>query len=130
MKNLKKNWFFSSHKTLLIITNLLACLIFAILYYLMDYIISYYPNFSEKYLLQELNKSQQKNSNNQIFTLKPPLYYLWFSLITQTTVGYTGMLSLDNKSQNFVHMRSTPFKILNIIQLLSILIIPALIYSD
>lgn len=130
MKNLKKNWFFSSHKTLLIITNLLACLIFAILYYLMDYIISYYPNFSEKYLIQELNKSQQKNSNNQIFTLKPPLYYLWFSLITQTTVGYTGMLSLDNKSQNFVHMRSTPFKILNIIQLLSILIIPALIYSD
>lgn len=130
MKNLKKNWFFSSHKTLLIISNLLASLIFAILYYLMDYIISYYPNFSEKYLLQELNKSQQKNSNNQIFTLKPPLYYLWFSLITQTTVGYTGMLSLDNKSLNFVHMRSTPFKILNIIQLLSILIIPALIYSD
>ena len=130
MKNLKKNWFFSSHKTLLIISNLLTSLIFAILYYLMDYIISYYPNFSEKYLLQELNKSQQKNSNNQIFTLKPPLYYLWFSLITQTTVGYTGMLSLDNKSLNFVHMRSTPFKILNIIQLLSILIIPALIYSD
>lgn len=130
MKNIKKNWFFSSHKTLLIISNLLATLIFAILYYLMDYIISNYPNFSEKYLLQELNKSQQKNSNNQIFILKPPLYYLWFSLITQTTVGYTGMLSLDDKSHNFVYMKSEPFKILNILQLLSIFVIPALIYSD
>ena len=130
MKNLKKNWFFSSHKTLLIISNLFAALIFAILYYLMDYIISYYPDFSEKYLLQETKNREKQNSNDPLFILKPPLYYLWFSLITQTTVGYTGMLSLDNESQNFIHMRSTPFKILNIIQLLSILIIPAVIYSD
>lgn len=130
MKNLKKNWVFSSHKTLLVISNLLACLIFAILYYLMDYIISYHPDFSEKYLLEETNKNNEKNSNQPLFTLKPPLYYLWFSLITQTTVGYTGMLSLDDKTENFIHMRSTPFKILNILQLLSIFVIPVLIYSD
>ncbi len=128
MKNLKQNWFFSSNKTLLFIVNLLSVIFFAILYYLIDYIISYHPLFSEKYLLQE-HKNPKRNSKIPLFTMKPMLYYLWFSLITQTTVGYTGMISLDDESENFIHMRSTPFKILNIMQLLSIFLIPTLIYS-
>ena len=34
------------------IFNLLLVFIFASLYYIQDYIISYYPDFSEKYLLE------------------------------------------------------------------------------
>ena len=129
MKNLKKNWFFSSHKILLIISNLFAALIFAILYYLMDYIISYYPDFSEKYLLQERKNREKQNSNDPLFTLKPPLYYLWFSLITQTTVGYTGMLESSGNSGTFTSMRSNVFKFLNILQLISIFLIPFITFE-
>ena len=110
----------------LIIRNVISVFIFAGLYYLVDYIISYYPKFAEKYLLEKLPKDSKQKSK-PLFTLKPPIYYLWFSLITQTTVGYTGVITLDNEPQNFVHMRSLPFKILNIMQLFSIFVIPALI---
>tara|TARA_A100001011_G_C14304593_1_gene842486 strand:- start:1434 stop:1817 length:384 start_codon:yes stop_codon:yes gene_type:complete len=123
---LKFNKILSTKGKSLIICNIIAVFIFAGLYYLIDYIISYYPEFAEKYLLEELPKGREHKST-PIFTLKPPIYYLWFSLITQTTVGYTGVLTLDNEPQNFVHMRSVPFKILNIIQLFSIFVIPALI---
>ena len=109
--------------------NVFFILFFAIAYYVQDYIISYYPEFSEKYLLLPKNKKKVERNEKEksLFTLKSPLYYLWFSLITQSTVGYNGVLSKNNKFENFEIIRSIPFKIINILQITSIFITPVFI---
>ena len=116
---------FVSQKTkYVLILNLILIFIFAFLYYIQDYIISYYPEFSEKYLLE---KRKDKNKSKYLFTLKPITYYIWFSLITQSTVGYTGIITSDNRPESFNNIRSIPFKIINILQMTSIFIVPAII---
>lgn len=121
MKNLV---FFNLKKTGLkvVMLNIISVIVFAVLYYLQDYVISYYPEFAEKYMLRELK--DKKPPKDSLFTLKPVTYYLWFSLITQTTVGYTGMLQSSGHAETFTSMRSNVFKFLNILQLSSIFIIP------
>lgn len=118
----------------ILLINLFCVCIFAALYYIQDYIISYYPDFAELYLLEKIedeeNKDIQKNNNrkkNSLYTLKPLVYYIWFSLITQTTVGYTGIISKENNHETFQSIRSIPFKLLNILQMTSILCIPAFV---
>ena len=106
----------------MVLMNIVCVVIFAFLYYLQDYIISYYPTFAEKYMLRKLKN--KKEANEALFTLKPITYYIWFSLITQTTVGYTGMLQGAGQPETFTSMRSNVFKFLNILQLSSIFIIP------
>ena len=116
--------FVSQKAKSVLIFNLLLVFIFACLYYIQDYIISYYPDFSEKYLLEH----EKNNINNKSkFTLKPFLYYIWFSLVTQSTVGYTGIITQNNKTQTFNSVRSIPFKVLNILQITSIFIIPTIV---
>ena len=122
--------FVSEKAKSVLIFNLLLVFIFASLYYIQDYIISYYPDFSEKYFLEyEKNNVNEKNNSNEKknVTLKPFLYYFWFSLITQSTVGYTGIITQDNKTQSFNNIRSIPFKVLNILQITSIFIVPAIV---
>ena len=119
--------FLSKKGKYILLINLLLALIFASLYYIQDYIISYYPIFSEKYLLELENNNNNHNHNKHMFTLKPFLYYIWFSLITQTTIGYGGIISKDGNHQDFLNIRSIPFKILNILQIISIFIVPAII---
>lgn len=117
--------FLSKKSKKIILINLLSVLIFAILYYIQDYIISYYPIFSKKYLLESKNKNNNDKDND--ITLKPFIYYIWFSLITQSTVGYTGIIRNDNRPQSFNNIISIPFKVLNILQISSIFIIPGLV---
>ena len=111
----------------MILLNMLAVIIFAVLYYTQDYIISYYPKFANKYMLSKIKEKNQ--SDELLYTLKPATYYLWFSLITQTTVGYTGMLESSGNSGTFTSMRSNVFKFLNILQLISIFLIPFITFE-
>lgn len=111
--------------------NIALVTLFAIIYWLIDYFIIYYPNFSNKYLLEnnnskKLNNDNSEKSNKPIYSMKSFLYYLWFSLITQTTVGYTTLVSFDG-TNSFENNRSIPFKIVNILQLLSIFLLPIII---
>ena len=116
--------FVSQKAKYILIFNLILVFIFSLLYYIQDYIITYYPDFSEKYLLE-----YEKNNihNKDKFTLKPFLYYIWFSLITQSTVGYTGIITANNTPESFDNIRSIPFKIINILQLTSIFIVPSIV---
>ena len=71
--------------------------------------------FAILYFVQNIN---QKESETDISVF---LYYLWFSLITQTTIGYGG-LKEDGKSVPWIETTYL-FKTFNILQLLSIFLI-------
>lgn len=53
----------------------------------------------------------------------PLIYWLYFSSITQTTVGYGGLELESDKSQKYISLKSIPLKITILLQLLSILFI-------
>lgn len=98
--------------------NLLATIIFGLLYYIQDYFISNYTSIAKKLKFIPKNYDASKDKVNSL------LYYLWFSLITQTTVGYSGLLNerIDlSVPWSKLHYRT--YKIVNIIQLISIFVI-------
>lgn len=98
--------------------NSISVLIFAILYTIQDRLIINNSEFAKKYgLLRENYNKDFYSGESSGF-----LYYLWYSLITQTTVGYAG--AVNTKSGLPVPFSEAPnrvFKVLNILQLLSVL---------
>jgi len=90
-----------------------SVLIFTFLYWLSDFLEILYPEFSKKYL----------NDIDQSEGLSSFMYYLWFSLVTQTTVGYSGLQTSSGKTI-FITQSDYPYQIINILQIISIFIIP------
>ena len=102
--------------------NIFSVLIFTVLYYLQDVLITNNKEFAEKYGLLD-PKFAHKFYSNQESSL---LYYLWYSLITQTTVGYAGVVNTQSGIPiSFMETPNRVFKGLNILQLISILVIMA-----
>lgn len=110
---------FSNKALIYLLISLLNVLIFTILYYIQDYFISNNIELSKK--LGILDKNY--NEKPEIISF---LYYFWFSLITQTTVGYNNILNKNGQILSFMKISYYPFKFLNIIQLVSIFAISAL----
>lgn len=100
--------------------NLIAVLLFGILYYIQDkFIINNIKTSKQLGLLKETYEDKMYNENSSPF-----LYHLWFSLITQTTVGYTGLV--NQKTGDNIPFDKSPnrvFQFLNILQLISVFII-------
>ena len=98
--------------------NLFAILLFAALYYLQDSLLSAFPETSHAMrLLKHPRRTQRPNSL---------AYYLWFSLMTQTTVGYTATVDADTgKMVHFSQIESRVFVACNVAQMLSVLGIAA-----
>lgn len=102
--------------------HLLAVIIFGLLYYIQDFFINNYPLLAKrlKFIPEDYDASQDIANNI--------LYYLWFSLITQTTVGYSDIIN-EKTSQpllwNKINYRT--YKIINVTQLLSIFFISAVL---
>lgn len=94
----------------------LAVIIFALLYWIQDLFLSTYPILSKKMYLG---------------STYPPadtlLYYMWFSLITQSTVGYGGVIEANGKIKAFPKIHSVPYKVINFAQLISIFAITAVL---
>jgi len=84
--------------------SLYSTITFAVLYWISD-------KYSEKYTKIKANHFG---------------YWLWFSLITQTTVGYGEVSSHSGKSISYITLDAPLFKTLNILQLLTTLLIPAM----
>lgn len=80
-----------------IFLNIFSILLFTILYYLADY-----------YTINNFNN--------------PWYYWLYFSSITQTTIGYSG-LRIKNKNINFTTVDSSSVQVLLFLQILSIILI-------
>lgn len=102
--------------------HLLAIIIFGLLYYIQDYFISNYSPLAKKLKLIPENYDASKDKVNDL------LYYLWFSLITQTTVGYSGILNEKTGALvpwSKLHYRT--YKVINITQLISIFLITAVL---
>ena len=98
--------------------HLLATIIFGLLYYLQDYFISNYSSLAKKLKFISEDYDASKDKANTL------LYYLWFSLLTQSTVGYSGLLNERTgiaMPWNKIHYRT--YKVINIFQLLSILLV-------
>ena len=110
---------FSNKALFYLLISLLNVLIFTILYYIQDYFISNNIELSKK--LGILDKNY--NENPEINSI---LYYFWFSLITQSTVGYNNISNKNGQNMSFMKISYYPFKFLNIIQLISIFAISAL----
>ena len=101
--------FISSRKGVLyIITHLTATLFFAILYF-----VSYH-------IFLEQDK---QNGNKMPDEPLGFLYWIWFSLITQTTVGYGGVEDKNSNAEAFSKMKNKLFKMVNCAQLISIFVI-------
>ena len=100
--------------------NIIAVLVFAFLYYVQDVIIFHNQELAEK--LHLLNKNHTpKNYSHKV---GPISYYLWFSLMTQTTVGYGGPVNIvSGQAVSFFQEPNRVAKIVNVLQMLSILFI-------
>ena len=88
-----------------ILLNLFCIILFAILYYVNNYISNY-------------NKTEIK--------INSFYYYLWHSLVTQTTVGYANLLNNKGEKIIILHGEHINYLIINMSQLLSIILITAL----
>ena len=53
----------------------------------------------------------------------PLIYWLYFSSITQTTVGYAGLELDSHKNKTYLSLKNIPIKITIILQLLSIIFV-------
>ena len=115
LKSFKKNLKIYHNPYRIVVGSLFSTFFFAILYFLNDiYCRNNFEMAQKNGLINENQKSKESLPNIDF------LHYLWFSLITQTTVGYSNMLSSDN-SKNEVHIHV--FKLnqyINMFQLLSI----------
>ncbi len=107
VKNLNK-------KTKYLLYHFGAAIIFGILYYIQDYYVTIYPDVFKKLGLG--------HSEPPHHTLD---YWLWFSFLTQTTIGYSGPDSGSATNISYKNHPNVLFKILSFSQFASVLIITA-----
>lgn len=105
----------------IIIAHASAVLIFSILYYLQDIFISKHEAFSLRFGLLDKSKIKERSFKSTDYW-----YYLWYSMITQTTIGYAGVLNSETgKPVSWVQQPNRVFKTLNILQMIGIILVPS-----
>lgn len=94
--------------------HLISTLIFTLIYWSQDYFMTHYPNVSDK-----VGLGKGIPPTNSLF------YWLWFSAITQTTIGYSGPASQSGVTITFAKNHNLLFKIINLTQIMSVFFITA-----
>lgn len=104
-----------------LLINFASVIIFALLYYINDYFIINNSELAKNLGFVEKNYKVDNNKVNSI------IYYIYFSLITQTTIGYSGILN-EKTGLNipFSKLEYNSYKFLNIMQISSIFIYASL----
>ena len=94
--------------------HMFAIFFFAIIYRLQDHYMTHYPKIAEK-----MGLGKGLPPTNSFF------YWLWFSAITQTTIGYSGPASQSGVTVTFAENKNNLFKIINLLQIFSVFFITA-----
>ena len=113
-----------------IIINFLSIIIFAFLYYSSDYFIINYSKLIKKIKLYKNEKINTNENTKENIKEKNKgdtfLYYLWFSFITQTTIGYSNIVNRNGKEVHYITNKSKLYLFFNFLQLISIIVIASL----
>ena len=104
-----------------------AVLCFGILYLLSDFTEDMFNDFSVKYLNRPSSVDAAKGLAGGGKIVQSLVYWLWFALVTQSTLGYGGVIDSQGNSIPF-YKNSYPFQFLNICQISSIFIISAYLF--
>jgi len=107
---------FSKNGSTFLKFQLILVIVFSILYWLFDNILVMFPEISE-----ELHFGHYKQHTR----VEPYYYWFWHSLITQTTVGYSGLVNNNGHSVSIITNQSNIYKIINMAQLISIFVVAA-----
>lgn len=103
--------------------NLGIILLFAVIYYLQDWFVLTNIKLAQEWGLLEKEIPAEYYS----WKSSPFYYYIWYSLITQTTVGYGGVVdTATGKTVSFLKLPNRLFKALNVLQLLSIILVASI----
>lgn len=104
-----------------IVLHLFFVVFFAILYWFSDIVMSTFPDFAKKHLgLVEGDFGNRGENSQDLF------YYFWFSAVTQTTVGYGGLIDKNGKAIQIIKSDYL-WRFFNMAQLISIFIIPVIV---
>ena len=96
--------------------------LFAILYWIPDLFEQYNPDLAKKYLGLKVVSDKGYNEANTLY------YWIWYSLITQTTLGYGGLSSSAGKTID-IQDTDYPFKVANLLQIASLIVVPLVAFS-
>ena len=92
-----------------------AIIIFAFLYWIENSILVNYPEIAEKLGIN----SKDLQNNKPLFDFE---YWLWFSLVTQATLGYEPSIVVGEEKKIY-KIKDNVFKLINFTQILSIIIL-------
>ena len=101
--------------------QLSVAMLFTVVYWIVDKFIN-----NNKILSKNLGLIEHDYKFDETDQPNTLLYYVWFSLITQTTVGYGSPTALNGKSYESNVIQHRTFKIINTLQLISIFVINSL----
>lgn len=103
-----------------VLLHLFFVVFFAVLYWISDIILSKFPEFSKKHLGLVKGDFGNRGENSQDL-----FYYFWFSAVTQTTVGYGGLIDGKGKAVQIIKSDYL-WRFFNLAQLLSVFITPVI----
>ncbi|MBU94967.1 MAG: hypothetical protein CL669_05180 [Balneola sp.] len=83
--------------------------------------------FIPKWVLESKSKKTQDVLSEEIDKSKPFFYHLYFSALTQTTVGYTGQIDSEGTSISIL-MKDYIFQLTNFLQLITIFLTPIIVF--
>ena len=107
-----------------LIGSLISVLFFALLYWMNDRFCRINFEDAKKKGMIEKDKDN-KFFEKDNFPKTDFIYYLWFSLITQTTVGYSDMLPSEANKHKY-HLEIFKYnQFINMVQLISIFVLAA-----
>lgn len=103
-----------------VLLHLFFVVFFAVFYWISDIILSKFPEFSKKHMgLVEGDFGNRGENTQDLF------YYFWFSAVTQTTVGYGGLIDGKGKAVQIIKSDYL-WRFFNLAQLLSVFITPVI----
>ena len=124
------NDFFNQKVIKFVLIHCSWIILFALIYYIIDIWIAMHHELAKKYfipkwVLESKSEKTKKVVDEEINRSKPFFYHLYFSALTQTTVGYAGQVNSDGITIPIL-MKDYIFQMANFLQLVTIFTTPVI----